>query len=368
MSGRNPAQDRAPRRRDVMRELLHPRQIRASMVLAPQPFVWNAGVAGLQAAVAGAIVLPLIHLSPCPHLIGFAALGTLVALFGRFAPPGRRNLILFRSALCQTLAVLGMSLAVWLGAPPLLQLALLSISCGVFFFVCVTGRFGPPGPLIFVFAAGASMAGALSLPQVLERTAATAAAAALSWAVCAASEALRRHPSPGSLPTEALRPLSHRLKAAARIAAGAALAAFASRALGADHPAWAAMGALAVMQGSHLHISMNRALQRMGGTVAGAMLAWAFLAQEPSVWSLIAMLLALQFLTEIIIGANYGLGQMLVTPMALLMTYMAAPGAAGAAMASERILDTILGAAIGMGMAVLLSSLDDRRHLAQQRT
>lgn len=137
--------------------------------------------------------------------------------------------------------------------------------------------------------------------------------------------------------------------------------------MGADHPAWAAMGALAVMQGTHLHISMNRALQRMAGTVAGAVLAWAFLAQDPSVWALIAMLLALQFLTEIIIGANYGLGQMLVTPMALLMTHMAAPGAQGGAMASERILDTILGAVIGMAMAVLMSSLDDRRHLAEQR-
>lgn len=190
----------AARRRDAARQLLHPRQIRASMALAPQPFVWNAGLAGLQAAVAGAIALPLVQLSPWPHLIGFAALGILVALFGRFAPPRRRNLILFRSAALQTLAVLGMSLAVWLGASAPLQLALLALSCGVFFFICVTGRFGPPGPLIFVFAAGAAMAETLTLPQALERAAATGAAALLSWAVCAGTELLRRDPARAARP------------------------------------------------------------------------------------------------------------------------------------------------------------------------
>lgn len=105
------------------------------------------------------------------------------------------------------------------------------------------------------------------------------------------------------------------------------------------------MGALAVLQGTHLHINMNRALQRTVGTTVGAVLAWLLLIQDPSVWILIAVLVALQILTEVI-GANYALGQV-VTPMALLMTllmtHLAAPQAGGPAMAPERVLDTLLG-------------------------
>nr|WP_284145473.1 FUSC family protein [Xanthobacter aminoxidans] len=89
------------------------------------------------------------------------------------------------------------------------------------------------------------------------------------------------------------------------------------------------------------------------------------MAQEPSVWSVIAVLVFLQFAIEMIIGANYALGQILVTPMALLMSYLAAPGAAGTAMAPERVFDTLVGAGIGIVLAVVSSTLDDRIYLAR---
>lgn len=357
----------APRLIATTRHLLDPGHVRDSFVLTRQPSPRNAALAGTQAAIAAAIALPLTWLSPWSHMIGFVSLGVLVALFGRFAPPRRRNAILLRCAAWQTLAVLVMSAAVWLGAPTTLQLAMLALACGLFFFISVTGNFGAPGPLIFIFAAGASMADALSLHQVVERTLATAAAAALSLAICTATEALRHHAPEGVVPAEPARPVSHRLVAAIRIVAGATLAVYASYRLGANHPAWAAMGTLAVMQGAHLHITLHRALQRMAGTVVGSLLAWLLLVQEPSIWVVIAAVVVLQFLTEIIIGTNYALGQTLVTPMALLMTHLAAPDAAGAAMASERVLDTVLGASIGICAAVLLSSYDDRRHLAERQ-
>jgi len=373
MSGVDPAtaQDAertlSSRRRDAARHLLHPRQWSDSMLLSLQPSLRNATLAGLQAAITAALALPMVHLSPWSHLIGFASLGALVALFGRFAPSRKRIRILLLCGLCQVLAVLVMSAAAWLGAPTGVQLVMLALACGLFLFVSVTGQFGAPGPLIFVFAAGASTSDGLAFQQVVERTAATAAVAALAWIVCAASEALRHLPSPERpFPVEPERPLSHRLMAAARSAAGAGIAIFASHALGASHPAWAAMGALAVMQGAHLHITMSRALQRMAGTLVGAMLAWALLTQAPSVWLVISVLVGLQLLTEMVIGINYAFGQVFVTPMALLMTYLGAARTVGPEMAPERVLDTILGAMVGIAMAVLLSTIDDRRHLAER--
>jgi uncharacterized membrane protein YccC len=119
------------------------------------------------------------------------------------------------------------------------------------------------------------------------------------------------------------------------------------------------------MQGAHLHITMNRAIQRMVGTVIGAMVVYMILAQAPSVWVVIPLLLLLTLATEMIIGINYGLGQILVTPMALLMGYLALPGAAAAAVVQARVLDTLIGVTIGVILAVVFSTLDDRNHLAR---
>lgn len=356
------------RRRDAARYLLHRDQLRDSAALSKQPSIRNALLAGGQAGITAAIALPLFYLSPWSHLIGFAALGALVALFGRFAPLRSRNRIVFLCGVWQVLAVLVMSAAGWLGAPVIAQLVLLAVLCGVFLFVCVTGGFGAPGPLIFVFAAGASMSAGLAGQDVVERVLATAVVAALAWVVCALTEAWRDYPTAGRpLPAEPVRPLNHRLSAAARSTVGAGIAVFLSHAFGADHPAWAAMGALAVMQGAHLHITMNRALQRMAGTVVGSLLAWLLLVQDPSVWVVIAALILLQVATEVVIGVNYAFGQILVTPMALLMTHLSIPHGPGPEMAPERVLDTLLGAGVGIVIAVLLSTLDDRRYLAQLR-
>ncbi len=98
------------------------------------------------------------------------------------------------------------------------------------------------------------------------------------------------------------------------------------------------------MQGAHLHINMNRALQRMAGTVAGACIAWLILAQDPSVWTVIAGIVVFQFITEAVIGYNYAFGQITVTLLALLMSHLAASGVSPAGMAPERVFDTIVGA------------------------
>src|SRR5690606_22646762 len=97
-------------RASAARHLLTPVQFRESASLAPQPWVRFALLAGVQAALTTLIALPLVHLSAWPHLIGFAALGALVALFGRFAPEARRGGIVLRCAFWQVFAVFTMSI------------------------------------------------------------------------------------------------------------------------------------------------------------------------------------------------------------------------------------------------------------------
>ncbi len=358
------------RRRDAARQLFHSDSLKESVALAPSASMRNNVLTGVQTALTAVLAITLFHFSEWPHLVGFAGLGALAILFGRFEPRLQRSKILFLASLMQTTTVLIMSTAGWLQLPIPLQLGLLSLMVGVLVFICSTTGLWLPGPLIFVFAAGASIAPELSGTDVIERTLATGATALFGWLICIATALFRQVPGPNTNfpPIPPLQPVNERLAVAARITLGAALAIFISHYLfDAHYPAWAGMGTLAVMQGAYLHLNMSRALQRMVGTTIGAVMAWAVLQQQPTIWELLAVIAVFQVLTEIFIGMNYAIGQMFVAPMALLMTYLAAPHLVGDNMVPERVLDTLTGASIGVAIAVLLSTLDDRRHLSELR-
>lgn len=350
-------------RSSAWKYLINRHQARESILINKQPGWRVSAVAGLQAALASAIALPLIYLSPWSHMIGYASLGTLAALFGRFAPRATRSGIVLRCAFWLTVAVVGMSAAAAAGFSFPWQIALLSLACGLFFFVSVTGAFGMPGAIIFIFAASAGMGEVISFQTVLERGVVTGGVALLAWAICAGTEHFRLWAGRPSAP-EPLPPLRQRLIVSSRIALASAVAAYLAFALGATHPGWAAIAVVAVMQGAHLHITLNRAMQRMAGTLVGAVIVGIILMQGPTTWMVILLLVALIVATEIVIGTNYGLGQVFVTPMALLMLYLARPGS-GIEMVQERIFDTLLGAVVGIVAAVLLSTFDDRARLAR---
>lgn len=347
------------------RHLLRPTQFQESLLLTPVPSIKNGAIAGFQAALAVFIAVTTIHLSPWSHLVGFPALGALTALFGRFASVRRRYTIVTICAILFVAAVFFPSVASWAGASQPVMIGVLALGAGLATIAVSHWRLGGPGATLFVFAIGAVISGpADTWTVVVERTMATAWGALLALVVCFATDKLRNLPIDDQEP--AARPFKNQLAAATRITAASATAAFIAYAAGWNYPAWAAIGATAVMQGGHLHITMNRALQRMAGTVLGACIAWAILAQSPNFWWVLTAIVFFQFITEVIISYNYALGQITITPMALLMTHLAAP-IANSNMPVERVLDTIVGAAIGIVFAVIFSTADDRIYLARRR-
>lgn len=347
------------------RRLLARSQLRQSLVVAAPPSVRIAAIAGLQAGLALLVALLTTYLSPWPHLVGYPALGALAALFGRFASLKERRRIVMICGFLLIAGVLVPSLASYAGASRALMVFILALSAGLYTLaVSRWNLVGGPGAVIFVFAVGAALGPVDSLGTVVERTAGTAWGALAAWLVCALTDGLRPNNAPPRTPPPP-RPLARELMVAGRITAGAALAAFIAHWSGWDYPAWAAIGATAVMQGTHLHLTMNRSLQRMAGTVVGACIVWAILAQNPSFWVVLVAVVLFQIITEITIGYNYALGQVTVTPMALLMTHLAAP-VANSNMPVERVLDTIVGAAIGIVFAVIFSTVDDRVYLARR--
>ncbi|BBL26016.1 FUSC family protein [Comamonas terrigena] len=353
-------------RSDTGLQLLERAQWRDSVALTSQPSLRIATVAGMQAALSVLLAVLLVHVSPWPHLVGFAALGALSALFGRFALLRLRMRIVTLCAGLMALGVLIPSLATLAGAGPATMLGVMALVAGAATLVVSHWVLGGPGAVIIVFATGAALVPAPDGLTVAARTLAALAGGAVACATCRATDWLRKDALPHlELPPPVPPPLRLELLVALRITVAAGLSAWVAYLAGMPHPAWAAIGAVAVMQGAHLHITMNRALQRMAGTVVGAVVAWLILAQNPGFGTVLACIVLFQFVTEVVIGFNYALGQIAVTPSALLMTHLAAPAAAVAGMPVERVMDTILGAALGIGFAVLFSTLDDRRQLAQ---
>lgn len=362
-----PAVPEVPRS-ETARQLLERAQWRDSVALTSQPSLRIAAVAGMQAALSVLLAVLLVHVSPWSQLVGFAALGALSALFGRFAPLRLRMRIVTICAGLMALGVLIPSLATLAGAGPATMLGVMALVAGAATLVVSHWVLGGPGAVIIVFATGAALVPALDGQTVAARTLATLAGGAVACATCRATDWLRKDALPQlTLPPLVAPPLRLELLVAMRITVAAGLSAWGAYLAGMPHPAWAAIGAVAVMQGAHLHITMSRALQRMAGTVVGALVAWLILAQNPGFGTVLACIVLFQFVTEVVIGFNYALGQIAVTPSALLMTHLAAPAAAVAGMPVERVMDTILGAALGIGFAVLFSTLDDRRQLARLR-
>ncbi len=350
------------------RHLVSPAQWAESVALGAPPSLRIFTIAGVQAALAVLLAIVAVHFSPWPQMVGFASLGGLAALFGRFATVERRMRIVVICALLLALGVLVPSLASWGGALPWMMVLVLALVAGASTVAVSWWSLGGPGAVIIVFAAGAAYNPVGSGAEVLARVLATLAGGVVAVLTCLVTDRWRAPELKAlRLPPAHVAPWSHQCIAAARITACAALAAWIAVMAGWHHPAWAAIGAVSVMQGGHLHITMNRALQRMAGTIVGSFLVWAMLAQQPGFWTVVAAIVAFQFLTEVIIGYNYALGQITITPMALLMTYLASPAVAQS-MPVERVLDTILGAALGIVFAVVFSSVDDRVHLHEHRS
>lgn len=353
-------------RRVTARRLLAPEHFQASLRLNPQPSLWMSSIAGLQAALAVLTAVVLLRHSMWPHLVGFAALGALAALFGRFAPLLKRHGIVWICAVMLTGAVFVTSLASWQGTPAFVAVLMVACVAGVATMGFSYWKLGGPGAVIIVFAAGAAMTPLDSWNMLLERTLATAAGGLVAWLVTSATDFLRlKELGRVQVPQEPSRPFSHILLAGARMTIGAGAAALIAYAAGWNHPSWAAIGAVAVMQGAHLHITLHRALQRMAGTLVGALIVWFILESQPPFWAIVGMVVIFQFITEVVIGYNYALGQIATTPMALLMTYLAAPVADATQMSVERVFDTMLGAILGIVFAVVFSTWDDRRYLAR---
>ena len=142
--------------------------------------------------------------------------------------------------------------------------------------------------------------------------------------------------------------------AAARIGIAVAAGIAIGRTIGLEHGYWVGLTAAAVLQATNVTLVRRRAVQRAVGTGLGVLLAAGILALDPGTAATIAAIVALQTITELLVGVHYGIAVVFLTSLPLLLIHVAGATASGAALAGARLIDTVIGCAVGVLAGVLL--------------
>ena len=249
-------------------------------------------------------------------------------------------------------------------ASPVLSLIVLFVVAAVSAVLCLGLAVGPPGALFFVLVAGVSghVAGPTSLDGGNVNGWLVLAMLALGLVIAylvvlaplvvprvrAADARLPRDPMRFEI-DETIRIILTRLIVATGIAVLAAAP------LGIHRAYWVVVAVVAILQNGHrLRLTAVRGVHRVLGTLVGlGLFALIFLASPSGVW-LGVLLMALQFVVELVVIRNYGLALVFITPLALTIAAQAGTAEVGV-IVGERFADTVLGAAIAT--AVLLAAL-----------
>jgi uncharacterized membrane protein YccC len=123
-----------------------------------------------------------------------------------------------------------------------------------------------------------------------------------------------------------------------------------------SHWYWAMVGAVAAVSGARTSARVIRGIQRLLGTLLGVLVAAAVLGLALPPLAVIAIVVLLQTAAELFIGRNYGIAMVFVTPLALLMVSLASPTPADVLL-RDRVIDTIIGVAVGTVVAVVSAAL-----------
>lgn len=331
----------------------------------------------LRAGASVAIPLLVLYALGRLDLSLYAAFGAFAALYGRaddHAARGRMQLS--AAAVLVACVVLGTAVATssargWLVVP------LAAVVAAAASAVSDTARWHPPGALFPIFALAACAAVPVT-PSQIPVAAAVAIASALLAVAIGVAGALRDRDRRRALvrPAAPARVAAHRHRIAAILGRAAApapraaalptrvdrgdaarcalvtlLAGAIPTLLGLGHPYWAMVAGLAAIAGPDTTARLLRAGHRAAGTLLGVAAAAVLLSLPLSPLGTIAAVVLLQCAAELLVGRNYGLALVAVTPLALLMVELAHP-VGTATLLHDRVVETLLGAALGTAVTV----------------
>ena len=317
------------------------------------PVAWRSGVCAAIVVGAGAA-------------LGESTLG-LVGSLGAFAPLYAGRGPVRREVLVVAIAAVGLALAVVVGssfsAVPWLAVVLTAIWTVVASTVVQVVNAPPPGMLMFVLTCSVGV----GLPSGHQLQFAGAVLAA--GAVGVVLTTLRPWRA-----TEGWAPPVMRLKldwvlrspiprVAWRTGLGVGLAGLASLELGLFRPSWAMIAAVAVLaQGTYAAVTIERALLRGVGAIAGCVVASGILWLHPRAYAAALLLGVLMCVIELTAPRNVALSMVFITPLSLTLVDAAAAPLPVLPTTGALLADT----AIGCVAAVLVGQLVTTRWVDRQ--
>ncbi|WP_114854033.1 FUSC family protein [Brachybacterium sp. YJGR34] len=317
--------------------------------------------------IAAGVAVPLSILLLTDHIgwAMYAGFGAFTGIYSRYEPTALR----FRR---QSLVAVLLTACVTLGAA-LSQLAqVLPQAAGSWIILLVSAlvagaaatlvmvRGLKPGGAIFPLFAVAAVASAPPAAPVWVAFAVAAGSAGLCVLLGLAGHWLgERHPGADVTPAAESWSRAERAAEFARFALVAAAAGAVGHVSGLPFPYWAQIAAIALLTPPGRSLQVERGIHRVVGTVLG-IVTTAFLLSFPAeLWQLVVWVVVLQFLAELFVLRNYAFALLFITPLALLMVQLAHPQPV-TPLLQARVLETVIGASVGIA-GVLLAALWDRR-------
>ena len=143
---------------------------------------------------------------------------------------------------------------------------------------------------------------------------------------------------------------------AVTVGVGALLAGLIGQTFDDDHWYWAMVAASVVLAGAATTSRVTRSIQRFIGTTLGVLMAGALLGLELPTLAVIGVVIVLQAVAELLIGRNYGVAMLAVTPLALLMVSLSNP-IEPQILVADRVFETFIGSFVGTGVALVSAKL-----------
>lgn len=117
---------------------------------------------------------------------------------------------------------------------------------------------------------------------------------------------------------------------------------------------WVGLTTSAVLQASNVTLTLERTVQRAAGTIVGVGVAAAVLALNPTAGMVVLALAVCQTLMQATLFTAYGVATVFATPIALLIVDLGLPGTPAGSLVCARVVDTLLGCAVGLAARRLL--------------
>lgn len=298
-----------------------------------------------RAAVSVLVPLAAVTIAGRPEWSPYAAFGAFASLYGRnHRHLSRATMQLTAGAALLAAVVLGVLVgglpaAAWWAVPVAGFVAYLGSS------LALAQDWHPPGSLFLVFAFGACSSAPHVLGDVLPAVLVTGGSALFAVMVGALG-GLVHGPKASALPVR-----WHRSWLPARDACAVVLAGSVAVGVGIGHPYWAMVAAVAPLSVRGVSGQLTRAVHRVVGTLLGLLPAAALLELELRGVALVVLVAVMQFVTELLVGRNYGVALLFITPLALLMgqTVRHVPAAG---LLFDRGVETVVGSLVGVAVLV----------------